>query len=122
VVRPLFDTNILIDSVRGVDAATELLERHADGTISIMTWMEVRAGAPPTLEQPTRTFLSRFTILQIDEAIAEEAVLLRRARRLKLPDAIIWASARMTGRTLVTRDIKDFPADDPGVQIPYRLS
>jgi len=121
-VRPLFDTNILIDSVRGVDAATELLERHADGTISIMTWMEVLAGAPPTLEQPTRTFLSRFTILQIDEAIAEEAVLLRRARRLKLPDAIIWASARMTGRTLVTRDIKDFPADDPGVQIPYRLS
>ncbi len=121
-MRPLFDTNILIDSVRGVDAATELLERYADGTISIMTWMEVLAGAPPTLEQPTRTFLSRFTILQIDEAIAEEAVLLRRARRLKLPDAIIWASARMTGRTLVTRDIKDFPADDPGVQIPYRLS
>ncbi len=120
-MRPLFDTNILIDSARGVDAATAILDLYADRAISIATWMEVLAGAPIDLERRTRSFLAQFDIVQIDEAIAEDAVILRRTHRLKLPDAVIWASARMTGRTLFTRDVKDFPVDDPGVHVPYRL-
>jgi predicted nucleic acid-binding protein len=43
----------------------------------------------------------------------------RRIRRIKLPDAIIWASAQEHGRILVTRNIKDFPATEPGVRVPY---
>jgi len=46
---------------------------------------------------------------------------LRRLHGLKLPDAIIWASAKVTGRTLATRDAKDFPLDDLSVCCPYRL-
>jgi predicted nucleic acid-binding protein len=52
--------------------------------------------------------------------IAEQAVALRRDRRVKLPDAVIWATARSMGALLVTRNTKDFPADDPGVRVPYR--
>jgi predicted nucleic acid-binding protein len=39
--------------------------------------------------------------------------------RLRLPDAVIWASARAESALLVTRDTRDFPGDDPGVRIPY---
>jgi predicted nucleic acid-binding protein len=46
---------------------------------------------------------------------------LRRDHRLKLPDAIIWASAQVHAMLLVTRDTKGFPAGDPGVPMPYRL-
>ena len=38
---------------------------------------------------------------------------------MKLPDAIVWASARRQGRLLVSRNTKDFPAGDPGVRHPY---
>ena len=46
---------------------------------------------------------------------------LRRERRLKLPDALIWATARRHGSLLVTRNTKDFPKDDPGVRVPYSI-
>jgi hypothetical protein len=40
---------------------------------------------------------------------------------MKLPDAIIWASAQANAMLLVTRNTKDFPATDPGVRVPYRI-
>ena len=57
----------------------------------------------------------------LDERVACEAIGLRKERRVKLPDAIIWASARLTDALFVTRNIKDFPAYEPGVRIPYRI-
>jgi predicted nucleic acid-binding protein len=42
-------------------------------------------------------------------------------RRLKLPDAIGWASARLNEALLVTRNTKDFPAHESGVRIPYQV-
>jgi predicted nucleic acid-binding protein len=41
--------------------------------------------------------------------------------RIKLPDAIILATARVSNRQLVTRNIKDFPAGTAGVRAPYRI-
>jgi predicted nucleic acid-binding protein len=57
----------------------------------------------------------------LDDKISERAVTLRREYRLKLPDAIVWASAQVQAMLLVTRDTKGFPADDPGVRMPYRV-
>ena len=120
-MRPLFDTNILIDLTEGVHAATQELDSYPFPAISIITWMEVLAGAEGVTEAKTRRLLSQFEIIQLSDAISEEAVIIRRRRRMKLPDAIIWATARLTGRVLITRDVKDFPLDDPGIRIPYRL-
>jgi predicted nucleic acid-binding protein len=44
---------------------------------------------------------------------------LRREIRLKLPDAIILASARANGLLLVTRNHRDFPRKDSDIRIPY---
>ena len=121
MVKALFDTNILIDFLGGVAQARAELARFDDAAISIVTWMEVMIGAPADSEVPTRAFLARFELIGLDQEIAEAAVALRRAHRLKLPDAIIWATARQCGCLLVTRNIKDFPAGDPGVRSPYVL-
>jgi hypothetical protein len=40
---------------------------------------------------------------------------------MKLPDAIIQATAEGAGRVLITRNTRDFPASTPGVRIPYTL-
>jgi predicted nucleic acid-binding protein len=81
--------------------------------------MEVMVGAEGRLEAPTRSFLDGFETIGLDARIAEKAVSLRRERRIKLPDAVIWASAQVNGMILVTRNTKDFPAGDPGVRAPY---
>ena len=46
VTRPvLFDTNILIDYLRGIPQARTECDRHSDRAVSIVTWMEVMAGS-----------------------------------------------------------------------------
>jgi len=121
MVKALFDTNVLIDFLAGIPQAREEIARYDDAAISIVTWMEVMIGAPDGAQDATRSFLARFELITLDQEFAEIAVALRRAHRLKLPDAVVRAAARRHGRLLVTRDIKDFPAGDPGVRTPYRL-
>lgn len=121
MVKALFDTNILVDYLNAVpEARTELL-RYSEKAVSIITWMEVMVGADQDLEAATRSFLSGFDVVAVDEQIAERAVGLRRGRRIKLPDAVIWATAQVHAMLLVTRNTKDFPDDDPGVRAPYKL-
>ena len=120
-MNALFDTNILIDYMSGVEAARKEIERYSNRAISVITWMEVMAGVLPDHESKTRVFLSTFIQLSIPPAVAERAVLLRRQRKIKLPDAIILATAEVGDRLLVTRNTKDFPADHPGVRFPYQL-
>ena len=122
MVKALVDTNILIDFLNGAPEARRELELYVDAAISIVTWMEVMVGASDGAIEPTRAFLSRFEVIGLDEQVAEAAVNLRRERRIKLPDAIVWASAQSQGRLLITRNTRDFPADDPGVRSPYSLS
>ena len=121
MVKALFDTNILIDYLRGISAARAELGRYADKAISIISWMEVLAGAPPAAESGTRDFLDSFIVIDLDHAVAEHTVALRREHRIKLPDAIVWASARVHSMLLVTRDVRDFRKDDPGVRVPYSV-
>jgi predicted nucleic acid-binding protein len=120
-MNALFDTNILIDYMSGVEAARKEIERYNNRAISVITWMEVMAGVPPDHESKTRVFLSTFINISIFAAVAERAVLLRRQRKIKLPDAIILATAEVGDRLLVTRNTKDFPANHPGVRFPYQL-
>jgi hypothetical protein len=119
--RPVVDSNILIDYLLGHAQAAEALNQHLDAAISVITWIEVMSGGPPEQEAATRAFLNRFFVLPVTLAVATEAARLRRRRRIKLPDAIIWASARVEGGTLLTRNTKDFTAQDPDVETPYQL-
>jgi len=121
-LNAVVDTNILIDYLIGVSAAKAELGRYDVVSISHMTWMEVMAGTDPgDDERRVRGFLRRYTLCPIDADIGESAVQLRRAHRIRLPDAIIWATAKQLGQLFVTRNSKDFPASDPGIRIPYTL-
>lgn len=121
MVKALFDTNILIDHLNGAPQADAEIERYEDRAISIITWIEVMAGAEADMAEPTRTYLDGYAIVGLEDRIAEQAVSVRQSRPLKLPDAIILATAQATARLLVTRNTRDFPVDDPGVRAPYVL-
>jgi predicted nucleic acid-binding protein len=119
-MKALFDTNILIDYLRGVPASQKELARYPDRLVSVVTWMEVLAGARTEEEEDIiELFLHDFRVVELTRPIAREAVAVQRSRRVRLPDAIIWASARTESALLVTRNTKDFPTEEPEVRVPY---
>ena len=121
-MKALFDTNILIDYLNGVEAAKTEIDRPAERLVSVITWMEVLAGARDKAEEDViDMFLRDFRVVELTRRVAREAVEIRRSRRIRLPDAIVWAAARSESALLVTRNTKDFPADDPGLRVPYGL-
>jgi predicted nucleic acid-binding protein len=120
-LRALFDTNILIDYLNGIPAAKEELARYDNVLISAITWMEVMIGANGDEEAVVRRFLARFEQMPITAQVAEQTVKLRQQHRMRLPNAIIWASAKCENALLVTRNSKDFPGTAGDVRIPYSL-
>jgi hypothetical protein len=121
-VKALFDSNIIIDALKAIPLAFAELERYEDCLISRITWIEILVGADSKAEEEAfRDYLKKFSIRELDSRVGERAVALRRRYRLKIPDAIIWASAEEEGCLLVTRNTKDFPSDSPGIRFPYSL-
>ncbi len=117
-----FDSNILIDALNGNERAEAELERVDNRWISRITWIEVMSGVNDQTLGATTLMLSAFQVDELDTEIAARAALLRTERRsLKLPDAVIFATALVRGRILVTRNVKDFPARLPGIRIPYTV-
>ena len=119
-----FDSNIIIDALRGFRRAQVELRRASSSGgrlwISRLVWIEVMSNGSGEGLRRAEYFLTGFGIDEIDEEIGARAASLRRERpRLRLPDAVILASALTRGRILVTRNTKDFPAQMPGIRIPY---
>ena len=119
-VKALFDTNILVDQLHGIQAASDELDRYNRLAVSRVVWIEFLIGAKTADAEARRRFLlDDFELLEVDEAVGRETILLRRRTRLKLPDAIILATARVHGLLFVTRNHRDFPRRDPDIRIPY---
>jgi len=129
----LFDSNVLIDALNGVSQAITEISYYDDAAISAVTWIEVLSKpmaaaawsklSPATL-QMVRDFLEDFAVLHTDDAITAEAARIRASSfinppKIRLPDALILATANVTGRLLVTRDRKDFRGRN--VRFPYEL-
>ena len=65
--------------------------------------------------------IAPFEVVEIDARIASAAADIRHRRQMKLMDALILATAQVNGSILVTRNTKDFPAEMPGIRVPYTL-
>jgi predicted nucleic acid-binding protein len=117
----LLDTNILIDVLRGEAPALAWLEQQQQPRISVISWIEVLAGCREGESGRVQAWLDTFPRLPLDDAIALESVQLRQRHGLKIPDAIILATARCADLSLATRNSRDFPLTLGGVLHPYRL-
>jgi predicted nucleic acid-binding protein len=121
-VKAVFDTNILVDYLKGVSAAREELQQYRIRQISIITFIEVMVGAKNAAEESAiRGFLATFEVLELSAEIAQEAIAIRQELRLKIPDAIVYATARTQGCMLVSRNTKELKEDWPDIRIPYRI-
>lgn len=102
----LLDTNVIIGAM---DGRLHLDFDDAETfSVSIMTRIELLGwhALVPTTEDRIVLLLDRIQVVPLTPPIADEAIALRRAHRLKTPDAIIAATAKLLARTLLTNDHK----------------
>lgn len=112
-MKYLFDSNILIYHLNGVlnEKGTEILEEGlvGEGTYSIISKIELLGFYQSQFaETKARELLNYLIEIPLDSEIAEQTIEIRKAHKIKLPDAIIAATALISGVKLVTRNSSDF--------------
>ena len=120
--KRVFDTNILIDYLNGIVEAAKELKLYKEKYISIITYMEILVGVKDLNEERIiRSFLNSFRTCELSTKIAEQAIAIRRITKVKLPDAIVYATAKEKGCILISRNTKDFKEPAPDIRVPYKL-
>ena len=101
----LLDTNIVIYLQKGL-----LLEQLpvANYAISVITEMELRSYPAITVsqEQWLKRFVNDVQVISLTDSIKEQAIKLRKERLIKLPDAMVCATAMIERAVLLTNDRK----------------
>lgn len=99
----LIDTDVFVDHLRGTH---RLDPRSHRVHYSVVTRAELFAGTAAT--DAVATLLGPFREVPVDRTIAERAGRIRRETGVRLPDALIAATAIQGGLGLVTRNRADF--------------
>lgn len=119
MVSYVVDIDICIYTMQGLPDALAFWESHEQQTFlfSVVTKAELLSHPALTEEDRTRidTFLASGSLVDVDEVIAEKTGELRRrlarqGRKLRLPDALIAATAVTEGAILVTHNVRDYRA------------
>ncbi len=112
--RYLLDTNTAIYFLEGVLPAPSLpfMESVLDVecNLSIITKIELLGWQFPSVqkESDATEFVSASTIFGLTDDIANQVIAIRKSLKIKLPDAIIAATALIHGFELITRNEDDF--------------
>lgn len=104
VAEFLVDTDVFVDHLRGF---RELKSGRRRISYSVVTRCELFSGLESD-EEAVGLLLAAFREVPVDRAIAERAGRLRRETRVRVPDALIAATAIEHRLTLVTRNLRDF--------------
>ena len=120
----LIDTNVLIDAQmnrlpsKGLDFLTRVINQ--DFIISFITQIEYLGYKK--VSKSSEEFISLADIIEIDKFIIQGCIDLRRNYKIKLPDAIIAATALTRDLILVTNNEKDFiELQDLSIMNPHSL-
>ena len=107
----LIDSNAIIDFFNNAlpDNGIALL-LNAVPVISIVTQIEIfsKSGLPESEVSKLKDFLSIAVIYDVDRNIALKTIDIRLIYKIKLPDAIIAATALYYDLKLITRNTSDF--------------
>jgi len=102
----ILDSNIVIYLSQKKLSIDEIFEDGKRYNISLITYMEILSYNFPSKEEENfiRKLLSLFRVIDINKTIAKEVIELKKKRKIKLPDAIIVATALVEDAVLYTND------------------
>jgi predicted nucleic acid-binding protein len=106
----LLDTNVVIDFMgRKLPVKSMvLLSKIIDDQINISAINKMELLGFTNVEQNLIAFVSFMEVYHIDDEVIDTTIELRKKYKIKLPDAIIAATAIVNKFTLISHNIKDF--------------
>ncbi len=117
----IIDSNVVIDFLSGKlpEKGMELIRQVVDDipVISVITVIEVLGyKTSKEAEKLLSGFIKDSIVIELSEKVVQNSIKLRKDHKIKIPDAIIAASAITSGLKLITRNIKDF-AGVKGIEV-----
>ncbi len=117
--KALLDSNVIIDIAKGIITTNQLTQNYSFLCTSIINYIETLgynfsdADEKEIIDQ----ILTSLEIINLNKEIADIAVEYRKLKKIKLPDALILATAKYAEAHLITSDISDFQNIDNSVKI-----
>ena len=114
----LLDTNVIIEFFKGQPSIVALIREAEEALcVSVITRMELLSFHSITTEEEKyiRDFLDAVAVVPLNADVEDTAILLRRATRHKIPDAVVAASAIVSKAVLVTYDRELAGTEFPGL-------
>ncbi len=121
----MIDSNVVIDFSLGKinENGTEFIAREIDEGPIISVINKIELLGFPVVTQEILDFVEAAEILNLTDTVIQKTIKLRKKHKIKLPDAIIAASAIVNKLGLITRNVKDFEKIKGLIVInPYRIS
>ncbi len=115
----ILDSNTIIFATRETIDVDELFSRYDRFYASVITYIEVYAfDFQNSVEKEIADeIFANLDIIEVNQEIADQAIIYRKnkTKKIKLPDAIILASAKYVDAELLTDDWDDFQNIDSTV-------
>ncbi|KQR71445.1 type II toxin-antitoxin system VapC family toxin [Pedobacter sp. Leaf176] len=115
----IFDTNIVIYLSKKLLASEEVFAENMTYSISIISKMELLGYAFKNRleEMYIIELINSLNIVSLDDIIVDTTIAIRRANKIKLPDAIIYATACVMNGKLFTNNIADFDKINGNIEL-----
>lgn len=114
-VKYLWDTNTAIYFFQqqfppGAEKFMDDLLKESQPCISVITEIELLCWKTPTQKDAEllNNFINDALVIELESPIKLKTADIRKLHKIKLPDAIIAATAVVYGYTLLTRNVNDF--------------
>lgn len=117
--KGILDSNVIIFASKEKIDIEKLLSKYDIFYVSIITYIEVYAYdfQNPLEKDVIDEIFDNLEIVEINREIADQAIIYRKdkTKKIKLPDAIILASAKYVNADLLTDDWDDFQNVDSAI-------
>jgi len=119
--KAILDSNVIIFATKEMIDVEEMFSRYDEFFASTISYAEVYAFEfTNQLEKDIADeIFANLTLIDFDKTIADQAIIYRKnkTKKIKLPDAIIFASAKYANAELLTDDWDDFQNIDSTVTV-----
>jgi predicted nucleic acid-binding protein len=119
--KAILDSNTIIFASKEPIDVDELFSRYDEFYASVITYAEVYAfDFQNSIEKDiTDEIFRNLQIIEVTQEIADQAIIYRKnkSKKIKLPDAIILASAKYVNADLLSDDWDDFQNIDSDVVV-----
>lgn len=115
----LLDSNIFIYLSQKILSFDKVFGQHQKFNTSIISYMEVMGFSFSNIDEKEllEAMFDNMSIKNIDKDIVNKVITIRQNKKIKLPDAIVYATASVNNMDLITRNVEDFRNIDNTVKI-----